>query len=139
MTENGNSILLSDNDYMRLSAFLASLKPRGLQQKLILYSLEYTLQKASVVAGEELPEDVVRMNCRVWLQEVHSGNRVGYYIVFPWEADPQEKRLSVLSSIGSAVLGRRIGEVVECLNSRKRSTYRIQRIEESPMGAHSGR
>ncbi len=137
MSGSESLILLSDTDHTRLCAFLASLKPKGLHQKLVLYTLEYVLQKASVVPEQDLPADVVRMNCRVWLQEVSAGAGASFLLAFPWEADLAAKKLSVLSTVGSAVLGRRAGEIIECLNSRKRARYRIRRIEE-PKGERPG-
>jgi hypothetical protein len=69
------------------------------------------LARAQIVAGGELPADVITMNTRVLLRVDGAEEEVS--LVFPNEADVAQNRISVLSPIGTAILGYRTGDTFE--------------------------
>ena len=73
------------------------------------------LMQARLVAAEKLPADRVAMNSSVTYMEEPAGVRRTVSLAYPREADPAQSRISVLSPIGLALIGRRRGELVEAL------------------------
>lgn len=61
---------------------------------------------------EELPPDRIAMNSRVMYREEPNGMRRCVVLVHPIEADAALGRISVLSPVGLALLGRTPGSVV---------------------------
>jgi regulator of nucleoside diphosphate kinase len=79
------------------------------------------LIQARLVPAEELPADRVTMNSTVTYVEQPAGARRTVTLAYPREADPGEGRISVLSPIGLALIGRRRGEVIEALLPGRRA------------------
>ena len=71
------------------------------------------LMEARLVPHEHLPADRVAMNSRVTYEERPGGTRRTVVLVHPAEANAAGGRVSVLSPIGRALLGRRPGETVD--------------------------
>jgi regulator of nucleoside diphosphate kinase len=59
----------------------------------------------------ELPANRVAMNSRVTYREAGGAHR-SVYLVHPRDADPARLRISVLSPVGRALLGRRRGSKI---------------------------
>ncbi|HLS85571.1 MAG TPA: GreA/GreB family elongation factor [Burkholderiales bacterium] len=94
------------------------------------------LEEASLVPHDRLPADRIAMHSRVTYEELATGTRRTVVLVHPSEADPAQGRLSVLSPVGRALLGRRPGTVVATSGPGGRSlSFRIleaERTLESP-------
>ena len=73
------------------------------------------LMQARLVPAEKLPADRVAMNSTVTYVEEHAGAQRKVTLVYPREADPARGRISVLSPIGLALIGRRRGETLHAL------------------------
>jgi regulator of nucleoside diphosphate kinase len=71
------------------------------------------LMEARLVPHEHLPADRVAMNSSVTYEERPGGTRRTVVLVHPAEANAAGGRVSVLSPIGRALLGRRPGETVD--------------------------
>jgi transcription elongation GreA/GreB family factor len=76
-------------------------------------ALSEKLFEAYIVSQRALPYGTVRLNSRVTYDELPSGMRRTFAIVAPRAADTAAGRISVLSPIGRALLGHRIGSVVD--------------------------
>lgn len=76
-------------------------------------ALSEKLFEAFIVSQRALPHGTVRLNSRVTYDELPSGTRRTFEIVAPHAADAAQGRISVLSPIGRALLGHRIGSVVD--------------------------
>ena len=74
-------------------------------------ALADVLHEARIVAPEQLPDDVVGLASRVTYED-EKGTARTITLVHPSEADPAQARISVLSPIGRALLGRRTGAAV---------------------------
>jgi regulator of nucleoside diphosphate kinase len=94
-------------------------------------ALEDLLLEARRVAPGELPEDRVAMDSNVTYQEEPGGERRRVILVHPQEADAAFGRISVLSPVGLALLGRAPGaRVSAALPGGRALTLRI--LETSP-------
>ena len=70
------------------------------------------LERAEVVLSDEIPDDVVTMNSTVVLRDLDTGETETYTLVYPNHANIARNRLSVLSPVGTAILGNHVGDVV---------------------------
>ena len=110
---NKQSIHICENDMSRLRQLTEA---RYLAQSLqleMLARLEEVLDRAEILDEEDLPEDVVVMNSRVRLLDLETGRETVHQLVFPAESWGKGEALSVLAPLGVALLGYRVGDVVE--------------------------
>ena len=63
--------------------------------------------------ADAIPSGVVMLNSRVQVTDRLTGERHTMTLVFPSEADPVAGRVSVLAPLGCALMGSRVGEIVE--------------------------
>ncbi len=69
------------------------------------------LKTAHIVKEEDLPKDVVRLNSIVTIQ-TSFGRKDGMQLVLPNEGDLSKRKLSIMSPMGSALLGYLEGDTV---------------------------
>ncbi|MHB1420011.1 MAG: transcription elongation factor GreA [Bacillota bacterium] len=78
-----------------------------------ILTLEKKLRNARVIDDSEVLTDAVSIGCRVLLKDLEIGDEYEYVIVGSVEADPADSKISNESPVGKAILGQRIGAVVE--------------------------
>ena len=76
-------------------------------------ALSDLVAEARLVPDHELPADRVAMNSKVTYREEPDGISRAVVLVHPIEADAAAGRISVLSPIGLALLGRSVGARVD--------------------------
>lgn len=106
-------IWITTFDLERLSGLIDGVRAAGPQKKDYLALLEKELERARVVDPEKIPGDVVTMNSVVRIRDLESGEETTYTLVFPADARIEENRISVLSAIGTALIGYRVGDTIE--------------------------
>lgn len=109
----GTSIRLTTSDRHRLYLVVAAADRAGALDHAHALDLEDEIRGAQVLAPAEVPPDLVTMRTTFRVADLESGERSVYTVVYPQEADLDERRISVLSPLGTAVLGQRVGDVVE--------------------------
>ncbi|MCA9421474.1 MAG: GreA/GreB family elongation factor, partial [Nitrospira sp.] len=62
---------------------------------------------------KDIPPDVVTMNSRVRLSDMNKGDDLVYTLVFPRDANAAEGKISILAPVGTAILGFRVGDIIE--------------------------
>ena len=80
-----------------------------------IIQLENMLKNAVVVDGSEIPTDKVSVGTKVKVKDYEFDEEVEYSIVGSAEADPMEFKISNESPVGAALLGKKVGEIVEVL------------------------
>ncbi len=108
----GYSIMVGEADAQRLRGLLATRQRSSARDSAHLEELRTELERALVLAAEELPAGVVAMDSRVRVLDLESGQRHEYELVYPADADPAAGRVSVLAPLGTALLGFREGDLV---------------------------
>ncbi len=76
-------------------------------------TLEQALDHARVVDPTAIPETVVTMNSTARVVDLTTGQERICTVVFPGDADVEQNRISVLAPLGTAMLGCRVGDVIE--------------------------
>ena len=105
-------IYITETDYDKLHRLIAG--RRGSRADVQhLHELEEELERAEVLDNRQtVSADVITMGSEVRLMDMDSGEIKVYKLVFPSEART-ENSLSVLAPIGTAILGYRIGDVIQ--------------------------
>lgn len=93
-------LVLSAQDYARLREYALN------------DELADELDRAIVVQKERVPEDVVTMNAHCVYFDERVGTQREIELVYPEEADPAAGKVSVLTPVGSALIGLRVGQEI---------------------------
>ena len=104
---------LTDVDRLRLREMMDALEWLGKPFRGYLRALGNEIAGAVVVPAADVGRDVVTMNSHIRVVDLATGVAESITLVYPTEADMLRSRLSVLSPLGIALLGRRGGDVVE--------------------------
>jgi regulator of nucleoside diphosphate kinase len=110
---NRHDILISACDAQALALMLGDWPRRHRLEQEAAEALATTLAGARVVAPARLPADVVAMHSTVNYIGIPDGESETVTIVYPAQADARAGRVSVLSPIGHALVGRLVGSVAD--------------------------
>ena len=88
--------------------------------------LENVIHNAEVVSGKNNNGEIA-VGAEVTLK-IQNEKHV-YYIVGEWEADPTSKKISHISPLGQALVGKKVGEKVEVEAPAGKVTYEILSIK----------
>ncbi|TGQ67698.1 MAG: nucleoside diphosphate kinase regulator [Mesorhizobium sp.] len=103
-----NQILISDTEHNRLTGLARALLDRAPETAEELLS---EMDRAVITEAAAMPNDVVRMGSTVTVRG-ESGDTQRIVLVYPGEADIAENRISVLTPMGTALIGAAIGQAV---------------------------
>jgi transcription elongation factor GreA len=78
-----------------------------------IQKLEKSLRNAEIIDDDALETDQVRIGCRVKILDLDYKEEEEYQIVGSMEADPAKQRISDESPVGSALLGKKVKDVIE--------------------------
>lgn len=78
-----------------------------------IIQLENMLKNASVIDESEISTDMVSVGSIVKVKDYEFDEEVEYSIVGSAEADPMEFKISNESPVGSALMGKKVGEIIE--------------------------
>jgi transcription elongation factor GreA len=74
--------------------------------------LEYKLSRADIIDPETLPKDRVVFSSSVILENIDTGENVEYQLVGPDESNVEQGRISILSPLGKAIIGKKPGDEI---------------------------
>ena len=100
-------ITLSSQDLDRIEALLAALPSSALAGKA---ELQAELDRAEVLAPEEMPATVVTMNSTVKFSIKETGKEFCLTLVYPRDMDGSADLISFFAPVGSGLLGLSVGD-----------------------------
>lgn len=106
-------ISVSARDAEALAAMLAAHRRANSFEAEASDELADLLSEAQLVPADRLGDGYVALHSAVTYEEEGSGKRRTVTLVLPQDAEPAEARISVLSPIGLALMGRPRGSVVK--------------------------
>lgn len=106
------AIYITELDMQRLQKLLDSMESSS-RNKTYVGELEEELLRGHIVPSDAIPPDVITMNSRVRLKDMDSGEEMTYTLVYPNSADPNQDKISILAPIGTALIGYRVGSIIE--------------------------
>ena len=109
---SNRQIFITRRDRERLTLMLEEALAGKHRDAAFLKELARELAIAETVEPKAVPADVVTMNSRVVVKDVENGESSEYTLVFPEQADVEQGRLSVVSPIGTAILGYAKGDTI---------------------------
>ncbi|MCM0647620.1 GreA/GreB family elongation factor [Clostridium swellfunianum] len=104
-------IYITQPDKDKLLKIINKAKFESLDDNLNLKDLEVEIIRATVTDISMLPSNVITMNSKVLL--LMEGIEEEVTLVYPSEADIIENKISILSPIGTAILGYSEGDIIE--------------------------
>ena len=114
--------VLTELDHVRIDRLLSRVHARNGE------ALLSVLDDADIVEQRQVPGDIVTMYSRITVEDPTDGSRRKYTLCYPEDADPNDGFVSVLSPIGTALLGRRCGDEVE-LTTPSGQVQRLRIVE----------
>lgn len=104
-------LYISEIDKARLKKIISNIinENSGLNNRVL--DLNNELNRANIVDAKEIPANIVTMNSKVNL--CLNGEEMTITLVYPDDADITENKLSVLSPVGTAILGYGVGNIIK--------------------------
>jgi transcription elongation factor GreA len=75
--------------------------------------IENILSRVKVLAPEDMPDGEVFVLANVKVKDITNKEEITYTLVSPEEADFEQDKISVVSPIGKALLGKKVGDCIE--------------------------
>jgi regulator of nucleoside diphosphate kinase len=104
-------IYITQHDLQRLKKLLDDISKESSPKDFSAQELKDEMNRALVVSPKEVPENVITMNSRVLLRDVGSGESMMLWLVFPAKMDAVKNPVSILSPLGTAMIGYKVGDV----------------------------
>ena len=114
-------IYVTTHDYERLSALADFYQSR--RRGVLVDFLIDELERAELVPAAAIGHNVVTMNSRVRIMDPDTGERRTVTLVYPGEEDSDRGKISVVTPMGTALLGLREGTRMDwrTLDGRRKS------------------
>lgn len=102
-----DSLVILETDYQRLQQLIEQNDTPAAN------SLDAEISRADVVTAKKLPADAVTMDSVVTFIDLDSNEEKTISLVYPVDANVDEMKISILSPVGSALIGLRIGGKID--------------------------
>lgn len=103
------AIVLSADDYERLSTLANAARKRAPR---LAEELADEIGRARVLEKGRYPQDIVCMNSEVEFRDDSTGRVQTVTLVYPEDADILQRKVSVLTPVGTALIGLRCGRSI---------------------------
>lgn len=91
--------------------------------------LTIELRHAKQVLRRELPEEVVTLERRVTIKDHNTNEEEVYTLVAPAKAKPRKKTHSIISDMGLALVGYKVGDVITWPFKEEERKIEIMKVE----------
>jgi len=125
-------LVVTESDLARLNRLLASEFARVISPVEYLDDLRRELANARVVSRQKVSRNVVTMNSTVTHQDLETGERKTYTLVYPDRADIANYLLSVLAPVGTAILGQKARDELKWRVPSGWRRLKVQRVVYQP-------
>lgn len=129
------NIYITKYDLQRLEKVLAVAQEFRYRNGERLKVLEQELKRGNLVDSKDVPSNVVTMNSRVKLVDLDTNEEMTFTLVFPKEANIDQDKISIISPIGTAILGYTVGDTIEWKVPAGLRRIKIQEILYQPEAA----
>lgn len=127
-----DKIIITELDYLRLSKIIGMAQnDRNIELKNLEY-LAREIKRADRIDSKKIKPEFVTMNSVVQVMNEHTKKPMTIKIVYPNEADFKKAYVSVLSPLGSALLGHKLGDTVKYTAPKGIITIQITQIDYQP-------
>lgn len=123
---NHTPIYISRDDNSKLRLLVA--KALYSNTSPALRKLSQELDRAAILDPRAIPPDVVTLESKVEFEDLRSSEIEVYTITFTNQANVEEKRLSILAPIGTALIGCRVGDIVNWSTPGGTRQLKVRRV-----------
>lgn len=102
---------LTELDHVRLARLIRGAAGNSPATATVDGRIDDLLETAELVSPRAVAADVVTMYSQVELADLATGQRSRLTVCYPADAEPAAGFVSVLSPVGSSLIGRRVGSV----------------------------
>lgn len=128
MQQLNNGLVLAKDDHDIIMGYLKKGIGRHAFNRQEAEGLEAELRNAKLVANDKMPEDVVRLNSTVVVKNEAANRVMELMVVTPEKADIKQRKISIMSPIGTALIGFRKGQKVSWSVPSGRTTFSILEV-----------
>ena len=121
-------IRVTKTDRRRIGSLLASEENRALANQRCRDDLEWILEQSKPVESPRAAENLITMDSTFRLIDLATGTPRVVTLIYPSEVDFYPEGISVLSPLGTRLLGRRSGDVVQCPAARCDRRFQIAEV-----------
>jgi regulator of nucleoside diphosphate kinase len=93
------------------------------------------LDDVQAVLPAEMPDDVITMNSRFAVMDLRTGESISYTLVYPEAEAIESGKLCVLSPMGMALLGARVGDILHWNGASGPGSAEVLRLLYQPEAA----
>lgn len=116
----------ADGDVRENAPLEAAREAQGMTIGKIM-ELEATLKVAVILDAKGQDDTRVHIGSKIELTEISTDKTVKYQLVEPNEANPLASKISIVSPVGSAILGHKLGDEVKVKTPRGEQVYKISK------------
>lgn len=118
--------IITHTDYNILQTAIKHLAPNHRTKEMALLMEE--LSRVEIVKDTEITSDVIRIDSYFEVAEDQSDQILKFKLVLPEEANISEKKISVLSTLGIALIGYKEGMLIDCALPAGNKELRIIKV-----------
>jgi regulator of nucleoside diphosphate kinase len=104
---------VTEHDLKHLRGLIDEAAWNGDRRRAELERLADELSRRTRLPSDEVPPDVITLNSRVQLFELDTGQSLACSLVLPQAADIGQLKISILSPVGLAMFGHRVGDIFD--------------------------
>lgn len=119
-----NQVVLTQEDY---NILIKHVRPSNDPKQMM--SLAYELGRAKVLTNDTIEKERVKLNSLVKIKDLDNQRIISFRIVAPELADVKEQKISVLTPMGSALIGFKEGDQVAWKMPAGIKKYSILKVE----------
>jgi regulator of nucleoside diphosphate kinase len=128
-----HTLIISERDYQSLLPLTEKYTTPTAE------ALDDELGRAEIVRDIDFPEDVVAMDSFVVFLDLDTGEETELCLVYPGEANVEKMKISILSPVGTALMGLRVGGRIDWpLPGGKIRRLQVIAVKQSEKTALSG-
>jgi len=114
-------------DLSENAEYHAAKEQQGLNEARVA-EVEDKINRAEVIDTSKLSGDTIKFGATVTLTDEDSGDKVTYTIVGDTEANLRDRKISISSPIGRALIGKSKGESVDVTTPKGTRTFEVLKV-----------
>lgn len=128
-------IIMNRLDYVRIKKWISDARHSGSLSGPEAEKLLTELESADIRDADKIPASVVTMNSVVKLTFVNNNKQIQIQLVYPDQANLKENKISIFSPVATALIGYKVGDVVEWIVPSGLTKIKIEEIIYQPEAA----
>ena len=108
-------VTITKQDFNKIHRSITDAKARNTIKKEDAEKLLAELKSAKIVEQDQVESDVVTMNSIVKIHFQNNKTAMEFQLVYPADANIKERKISIFSSVASALIGYSVGDEIDWL------------------------